>query len=403
MSTKFGPYNSSYKMVRLYCMVKDILFYLPASMIKKRDYSIEADKVRNIVVSNDAHLGDVLLTLRLIPYLKKAYPEANIDFVCGDWTAPLVRLCKDIDQVIVINHWKLNRSRIPLRCKFQKYFDTWFHAIQKLKLRKYDLAIDFYNHYPSMSYTFWLSGIRKIVGYTSGGGGPLLSNGLIFVSKRRHIIEYQADLLRCLGIDISNLQDSVANIRFKTPEERLLNIHNLTDKEYMVFHIGSGEPKREWQESKWIDLAQRCLESGRKLVFTGAGKREEQIIRRITEGIHSSNVISLCNKLTLDELFQIIKNARLFVGCESFAGHIAAMYHVPQVSIMHGATIKEQWQPYGNDNCSVVRANVKCLECGAQGKCNHKHKCMDIKVAEVSDAVFDIDKKIGMKNHFEKK
>ncbi|RHF52876.1 glycosyltransferase family 9 protein [Mitsuokella multacida] len=401
MSKKLGPYHSSYKVVRLYCMVKDILFYLPASIRKKVSNQIDAKNIKKIVVSNDAHLGDVLLTLRLISYLKQAYPNAKVDFVCGDWTAPLVNLCKDIDNVIVIDHWKLNRSRISLRLKMEKYITTWRNALQKLRTGNYDLAIDFYNRYPSMSYTFWLAGIRNIVGYTSGGGGPLLSNGLAFVSKRRHIIEYQADLLRSLGINVSNLQNSAANFRFKTTEETLLSINKLTAHEYIVFHIGSGEPKREWQEDKWIELARKCLKSGNKIIFTGAGKREEQIIHRITEKISSLNVVSLCNKLTLDELFQIIKNARFFVGCESFAGHIAAMYHVPQVSIMHGATIKEQWQPYGNNKCIVVRANIACLECESPGKCKYNHRCMDISVMDVIDVIFKIDKRNSIHNNLE--
>ena len=68
------------------------------------------------------------------------------------------------------------------------------------------------------------------------------------------------------------------------------------------------------------------------------------------------------------------------------------MYKINQVSIMHGATKQVVWQPYSNSNCVVLRANVDCLECQAPRKCKYNHKCMNIEVEAVYNAIVNVDK-----------
>ena len=121
--------------------------------------------------------------------------------------------------------------------------------------------------------------------------------------------------------------------------------------------------------------------------MTGSGKREKNIIDDIVSSTKNRNVISLCNTLAISELFMVISHAELFIGCESFAGHIAGMYKVKQVSIMHGATKKVMWQPYSNQKCVVLRADIDCLECQAPRKCKYNHKCMNIEVEAVLNAI----------------
>ena len=65
-----------------------------------------------ILVSNVAHLGDVLYSLRVVALLKEKYPSADIDFLCGSWSLPLVKSCSDINNVYVVDHWKLNRKNM---------------------------------------------------------------------------------------------------------------------------------------------------------------------------------------------------------------------------------------------------------------------------------------------------
>ena len=367
-------YNSSFFLVRGYCFLKDALFSVIAKLSKQKKPS-EVDLSR-ILLNNGAHFGDVLLSLQLVSYIKKAHPTSKIGMVIGSWTLPMVKDCEDIDEIYIIDHWKLNRAKKSIIEKIKQYISTRKAALARIKKDKYTVAIDFFSRYPTTALLFFQANIPCRAGYIAGGGRPLLTHPLEWHEEDRHIIEYQADLLREIGIPVQALEKSTVNFRYAKRGEELLREYGLSAGEYIVCHIGSGEPTREWQKEKWVQLAQELIYHTDKIVFTGAGKREEDDIRWILYAIDSHNALSLCEKLSVCGLIQVIKTAKLFVGCESFAGHIAAMCKTPQISIMHGATRLSQWQPFGNPRCIVVRASLSCISCGAPAQCDLHHQCM---------------------------
>lgn len=368
--------------MRAYCFLKDILFFVIAKVSKKKNTS-EIDCSR-ILLNNGAHFGDVLLTLQLVRYIKKTYPTSKIGMVIGSWTLPMVIACKDVDAIYVLDHWKLNRSKKSIREKIKQYISTRKIALEQIKRDKYTVAIDFFSRYPTMALLFFQANISYRVGYISGGGAPLLTCPLEWHEEEQHIIEYQADLLQKIGIPVQSLEQSIVNFRYTQTEKVLLEKYGLSAGEYIVCHIGSGEPTREWQKDKWAQLTKMLTHHTKKIVFTGVGKREKDDIECILNVTDSPNGLSLCDKLSVCDLIQVIKTAKLFIGCESFAGHIAAMCNTPQISIMHGATRLSQWRPFGNSRCVVVRASLSCIPCGAPAQCNLHHQCMsDISVEDV--------------------
>lgn len=386
-----SQYYSSFFLIRVYCFCLDIIYSIVKLLVGEKYYG-DAKTYNKILVSNIAHLGDVLYSLRVVALLKERYPKAKIDFICGSWSLPLVESCSDIDNVYVIDHWKLNRKNMGIVSKIFISISTWMKTFLAIRGRNYDVGIDFYVMYPSMSDLFYLAGIPKRIGYTSGGGGVLLTNKIYFPNVDKHIMELNAECVYALSVDISNLGYAVANIRKNKQATAILQRFDITDNYFYVFHYGSGEPKREWSPANWIKLLD-CLANENITIFmTGSGKREKNIIDDIVSSTKNRNVISLCNMLSISELFMVISHAELFIGCESFAGHIAGMYKVKQVSIMHGATKKVMWQPYSNQKCVVLRADIDCLECQAPRKCKYNHKCMNIEVEAVLNAIATVER-----------
>lgn len=378
-------YNSSFITVRIYCFLKD-LFYSVLAKISRKKNSSEID-FSHILLNNGAHFGDVLLSLRLVSYIKKAHPNAKIGMAIGSWTLPMVKDCEDIDEIYILDHWKLNRAKKSIVEKIKQYIATRKTALAQIKKDRYTVAIDFFSRYPTTALLFFQAKIPGRVGYTAGGGAPLLTHPFEWYEEDRHIIEYQADLLRGTGIPVQTLEQSAVNFRYAKKDEDLLSGYGLSAGTYMVCHIGSGEPTREWQKDKWTQLVKILAHGTKTLVFTGAGEREEATIRWILDAADCPNILSLCGRLSVCELIQVIKSAKMFIGCESFAGHIAAMCKTPQISIMHGATRLSQWQPFGNPCCRVIRASLPCIACEAPAQCRIQHQCMRaISVADVLEA-----------------
>lgn len=375
--------------LRLYIYIYDLISRVLVYKNMKKHTPINS-----IVLRNPAALGDVLYTLRLIEAIKKVNPHLYIGLVVGSWALPLVSCCKNVDAVHIEDHWLLNRRSDNIVKKFFHWLKTRYKAIREIRQQKYDLAIDLYYYFPSVGALFFLSGISNVIGYDSHEGSAFYTKIVKWTNCDVHNVIYQAELLRAANITVSDLTTSVIEMKYQETDEELLNRYKLTAHGYIVICVGTGAKNREWSLSSWRLLLKYIDDNFKKeiiknIVFVGAGRRENQHIHMLIENGSQRN-ITLCDKLDIPQLVQVIRQSRLFIGLESFAGHVAAMYKIPQVSIMHGATNRWQWEPFANPNCRVVRKEIKCSPCYFPSKCKYENACMDVNVKDVCKAVREI-------------
>lgn len=83
---------------------------------------------KKILVSRVDNLGDVVLTLPLAGCLKKLYPNSKIYFLLKSYTAPIGKLSKDIDEIILWDQLE-NSSDNEIVEQIKKYqFDMVVHV-----------------------------------------------------------------------------------------------------------------------------------------------------------------------------------------------------------------------------------------------------------------------------------
>jgi len=109
-----------------------------------------------ILVIQQKMIGDVLISSILCNNLRKAYPNAKIDYLVNENTVPILNGNPDIDNIII----------------FGKDADKSFFGLVKfaLKLRKekYDIVIDAYSKLQSWTITL-LSGAKRKISYKKPG------------------------------------------------------------------------------------------------------------------------------------------------------------------------------------------------------------------------------------------
>ena len=369
------------KVLRLYLYVCDFF----TSLFLPKNTAIQKGRISKILLRNPAALGDVLYTLRLIDAIKTANPQMEIGLLVGSWSLPLVSHCEDIAYIHTEDHWSLNRNRIGKLKKIIRWWHTRNVALKEIRDVGYDVAIDCYYYYPSGSFLLFQAHIPIRIGYDSHGGSSFYTKILPWKIKDIHNVEYQAKLIESLGIMISPLVNTVVNFE-QTYEKNGLSSKRIKSG-YIVVSVGTGAKIREWPETSWKILFDYLKKHEYKIIFVGAGQREQTLIDFLMKGCNKHDVISLCNKLSIPELAMIISRAKLFIGLESFAGHIAAMYKVPQISIMHGSTNQYHWQPFANPNCKVIRRHIDCSPCYFPSRCIHHNMCMEIEVGDIIAAI----------------
>ncbi len=333
---------------------------------------------RRILLSNLAHLGDVVLSTAVFQAIKEKYPESQIGFLGASASEIILQDHPLIDFVHIIDHWKLNRSSEPFLKKVLKYILQRRKAAREIRKQKYDVAIDLYPYFPNTSLLFWQAKIPVRIGYESGGLGKLFTHPHTW--KEQHVILAHLDLLK--DVDIAS--------PLELPSPNLLKYHPIRrlgspflDEGYVVIHMGSALKAKEWPLEKWAEVVSILSEKKVPIVFTGRGKREKDRIHKILA--KAPYGVDLSDLLNWKEFCGIIAGAKVLVGVDSVAGHIASAYKVPTIVIYTGINSIEMWKPVGLKDAFTSR--VPCSPCHRKHGCLHMTCIRSVDTAKVAEKV----------------
>jgi len=113
----------------------------------------------------------------------------------------------------------------------------------------------------------------------------------------------------------------------------------------IVFHPATRMVEKFWPEDRWIALGRSLVPSGAPIVISvGPDAEEAALGERIATGIGAS---AFCTMGTLSwvQLAHVLHAARLFVGVDTAAMHLAAACTCPTVALF-GISSVVQWKPW---------------------------------------------------------
>jgi ADP-heptose:LPS heptosyltransferase len=90
----------------------------------------------HFLISRTDNLGDVALTFPLCGLIKKLFPDAKISFLGKSYTAPLLKLNKDIEQVFSWDQWSPNKDEQILEIIKNQRFDVVIHVFPNYRIAK---------------------------------------------------------------------------------------------------------------------------------------------------------------------------------------------------------------------------------------------------------------------------
>ena len=343
-----GKYLVQNKLARFSLQVFD-LFFSPFFCFRKKNFSIAAP--RKIVISNLAHLGDVILMTSILPIVKQNFPEVKIGVVVGSWSKHLVENHPLIDFVYFVDHWKLSREKSSIWEKYKTYRKTFKIAQNEIKKIKYDVAIVGNYHFPNAIPLFYFAKIPIRVGYVSGGFGFLLTHPHFWELKKQSAASYMLDLLKKL------FSKTIEQVK---PTPAYFSGSHRNKESYVIVHMGTGNAIKEWPISSWLKLCKKLDQERYKLIFTGKGSKEQ----KMAEWVHSKLNLSenLVNKLNWDQYLSYMENASLLLSVDTVAGHVASYFETPSVLIYTGINITEHWKPL-NPKAVILSKKIPCSPC----------------------------------------
>jgi heptosyltransferase-2 len=339
---------------------------------------------RSILVYAPSWIGDAVMSLGALRYLRRAYPDSRLTVLAKPGIEDLYRCCEAVDGTMCHDPGK------------ERGVSGFLRVASRLRESGFDLAVLFPNSFRSAA-TVWAAGIPHRWGYGHDGRGFLLTKAAPPAHRPfgRHQAYFYIDLLRHLGIETGepdirlNLQESM-----RRSAVTLLEAHGWRAGDSLIgIHPGAtGSAAKRWMPTRYAEVADRLAASydARVVILGGAG---EETIAAETKAHLGSTPIVLAGKTSLAELMGITATLSVLICNDSGPMHVASSLGVPTVAVF-GPTDERETGPLGYD-ARVVRQQVECSPCLLRD-CPIDHRCMDrVTVENVYQVAVDLLKGRG--------
>lgn len=338
---------------------------------------------KRILVSNWAHLGDVITSLPALRALRQQFPGAEIDLIVGKGSHIVLEGSGLYDRLYTIDHFVLNRSNEGRVAKWRTYLKGKKAFLAAAKSRRYDVAIDLYAYFPPASPLFWQAEIPVRCGFTSGGFGPALTHPVAWSYRNRHISQYGRDLIVTLW---PKLDASIKHLASFYPIDHSFEppMRSAPHHPYVVVHMGAGQSWREWPEASWAELVRLWGSKAPFLVFCGTGEREKARAHRVAQHSPTGRTSFFIDR-PWKEFMSLLAGAAGVVCLESSASHAAAALSIPTVAIYSGANEHDLWGPH-NPAATLVCSPTGCAPCHRAG-CDSMACVKDVSPGDVLAAI----------------
>jgi ADP-heptose:LPS heptosyltransferase len=299
-----------------FLLLIDIIGYIFFFWLKLKRFR----EPKRILLIRLEHIGDVLLTTPAFRALRKRFPNAQIDVLVREFTAPVLKGNKNISNVIVWNApWLSNIGKK----------DTWSSVrkmILRLRKNKYDLAIDFHGDPRNILFATKVAKYR--VGFGCRGFGFLLNKVVPY--GKQHVINRNLSLAKALG---ANVSDKRMELNLSASDEQFAKSALKGISKPVCISTGSGKKEKNWIDSRWAEVANHLIEKGATIIFTG-GKSDALTAEFIKSHVgNPEKAINFCGKTTVTQLAAVIKHCRLVLSPDSAPVHIARIMNTPMLEL----------------------------------------------------------------------
>ncbi len=332
-------------------------------------------KIKKALFITLSNIGDVIMTLPVLDYLRVNFPEVRITVLVGPRPKEIFAGSPFIDKMIIYDKHARLKEKIRL-----------FHELNK---EKFDLVIDLRNSL----FGALLSAKKRISPF-------LVIPKHIRHMKDRHLYKIKNQISlpvpaspagRRQAGKYQKITDVERNSLHIHPEdkaylENLLKKNNITEQDKIVIiSAGARSHVKRWAKEKFVELIPSLIREFAVKVILVGDKDDTAISKYIVEHCQSG-LIDLTAKTNIPQLACLFKRAKLLITNDSANLHLASYSNIPIVAIF-GPTDEEKYGPW-SDSCVAVKKEIFCRPC-AKAQCRFGNlRCTElIRVDDVLRAV----------------
>ncbi|MBI2104134.1 MAG: glycosyltransferase family 9 protein [Candidatus Omnitrophica bacterium] len=298
-------------------------------------------------------LGETLLALPAALALRAASPGAHLTLLVQPGLQPLLAGVPGIDEVLAYDE-----TAPP---------QWWRRALRlgrALRPRRFDAAV-IANPKKELHLAVWLAGIPVRAGYGRKWGGLLTHR----VPDRkalgeRHEVEYNLRLVEAVLGPLAPA--SAPTVRLPLREEakgrvlQRLARHGVQGTDpFLAVHPWTSNPVKRWASARYGELV-RAMAQRLPVVVIGGPEAVGWAPDVAPAG--QPRVVNLVGGLSLSELAELLRAARLLVSNDSGPVHLAAAVGTPTVVLFGGsspAAGPRRWGPWGDGHTVIWKGSME--------------------------------------------
>ncbi len=283
------------------------------------------------------HIGDALLLTPTLEAVRRRHPDAEITVWLRAGTEGILSGCTAVNRLLVTSPPGAS-SGVAGR------IITDISTLMMLRREKIDMVFDL-SEGPRGRWLSLASGAR-FSACASTDAIPSPWTDIFDVCKPFHACaDHRVMHDYLLAKELLHLPEEAPALQFarERADFEFVRQHGLEGT--VVLHPATRWKRKMWPVSKWAALCRHLDGLGARLVLSSGPVEDE--VRACREIQHSAGVPMLLTEGQLNwaAMAGLLMSARLFVGVDTAAMHLAAACQVPIVALF-GPTVETAWRPW---------------------------------------------------------
>ncbi len=280
-------------------------------------------------------LGDIINSAFILQFIKKAYPDARIEWICEEAFAPIIANHPDLDAVHTV---------AIKRAKKTKSISLLFQIISMLRsLGEFDKIIDLQGLLKSALVSRLIG--KNVYGFAKDSIRESIASK--FYRHHTHIPYEENSIWRtlvltreALGIELTEeMLVSKQPSLYYADEDNITQEILIPDKKNIAFVIGASWPSKTYPKENFIQLA-NSFDANIILIWGSEGEKSDA-----SAIANTSSHARLSPKLTLPQLVALIDNVDLVIGNDTGPTHIAWAMNKNSITLFGPTPAKKMmWQ-----------------------------------------------------------
>jgi heptosyltransferase-1 len=323
-----------------------------------------------ILIVRLGSLGDIIHAVPAAAAIRRAHPQASIDWLVDTRHKDVLELVPVIDRRIAVNTSSAG---------------SLSSVLGELRRTGYDAALELQGLLKS-AVLARLSGAARVIGFPA----DLLREraARFFYSETSgdvapHVIDKNLSMLKAIGVRMPDVEFPLEDRSPHVVVEARWRLGIAEGKRFALLNPGAAWPNKRWPPVYFGEVSRELAKRHdlRSLVLWGPG--EEQIAGAVAAA--SDNTAAVSPPTTIADIVSLTKAAALMISGDTGPMHIAGASGTPLVGIF-GPTDPQRNGPWSEDDLVVSR--YRSCVCHYQRQCRIPGWCLlDISPREVMELV----------------